>query len=151
RHRYEGWPALRKLDYVADLMQEIAGRRPINNSRARIEPLRTVRKTLAEYYEAKRAQYASEYPKIYDSDLQRLFSSGNGRRRTVSGAAFIDRNRGWLRDRVTRWTGGCQYTLDQVLRELITRCRELKLQACGSSHQLRQDLAILLGVQTMRY
>jgi hypothetical protein len=69
----------------------------------------------------------------------------------MSAAAFIDQNRGWLHRNVLRWTGGCAYTLDQVLKELMTRCRELKLQSHGSPHRLRQDLAILLGVQTMRF
>jgi hypothetical protein len=151
RRRYADWPALRKLEYVDALMQEIAGRRPINNSRARIEPLATVRKTLGEYYEQKRSQYASEYPDSYDIDLGRLFGGRRAQGRGLSAAAFIERSRPWLRRHVACWTGGCEYTLDQVLKELMARCRELKLTACGPPHQLRQDLAILLGVQTMRY
>lgn len=151
RRRYQGWPALRKLEYIDSLMQEIAGKRPINRSRARVEPLRSMRTTLAEYYRDKRSRYASEYPDVYDKDLQRLFQRSRHGGRGMSAAAFIGRSRGWLLAHVARWTGGCAYTLDQVLKELMARCRELKLQAVGSPGQLRQDLAILLGVQTMRY
>jgi hypothetical protein len=92
--------------------------------------------------------------RICDADLRRLFEPRSSVRRAVSAAAFIERHRAWLRERVARWTGpptAGEYTLDQVLRELIARCRELKLKARGPAGQLRQDLAILLGVQTMRY
>ena len=35
------------------------------------------------------------------------------------------------------------------MKELITRCRELKLRASGSERKLKLDFAILLTVRTM--
>ncbi len=46
RKRYEGWPALKKLQYVDELMAEIAGQKPTLTRRIEVEPLRTQRKTL---------------------------------------------------------------------------------------------------------
>src|SRR6266478_1797142 len=46
RRRYRGWPALRKLEYVDELLQEIAGSRPKNRVRRKIETLPEIRTTL---------------------------------------------------------------------------------------------------------
>ena len=39
RTRYAGWPALKKLEYVDELMGEIAGKRPLITTRERVDPL----------------------------------------------------------------------------------------------------------------
>ena len=39
RTRYAGWPALKKLEYVDELMGEIAGKRPPVTTRERVDPL----------------------------------------------------------------------------------------------------------------
>src|SRR5512138_3347561 len=39
RRRYKGWPALRKLEYIDELMSEIAGTKPRNKIRTKVEPL----------------------------------------------------------------------------------------------------------------
>ncbi len=151
RKRYQDWPALRKLEYVNGLMQEISHQKPIIHSRAMMEPLTRNRKTLRQHYEEKRAQYGTEYPDFYDRDLRRLFSDAPEHRKRESAAAFIRRIRGDVRWLVSRWTGEYEYTLEQVLREMIGRCRDLKLHIAGPEKQLKIDFAILLTVQTMNY
>ena len=56
RVRYRGWPALRKLRYVDELMHEIAHQRPTVRTRERTEALSELRFTLREYYRRKRAR-----------------------------------------------------------------------------------------------
>ena len=41
RKRYEGWPALKKLQYVDELMAELADRKPVLSRRTEVEPLRS--------------------------------------------------------------------------------------------------------------
>jgi len=151
RKRYEGWPALKKLEYVDALMREIGDQPPVVSSRATYEPLSRIRCTLREYYEEKKAHYGKEYPDFYDHDLRRLFTDDPAYRSCESAAAFLRRIRSEVRRMVARWTGEYQYTLDQVLTEMIGRCRELKLRAVGPEDQLKIDFAILLTVQTMNY
>ena len=43
RKRYEGWPALKKLQYVDELMAEIAKQKPMLTRRTEVEPLRSLR------------------------------------------------------------------------------------------------------------
>src|ERR1700734_2155542 len=57
RTRYGGWPALKKLEYVDELMEEIAGKRPLVMTRERVDPLHELSQTLGDYYKKKQAFY----------------------------------------------------------------------------------------------
>ena len=56
-----------------------------------------------------------------------------------------------VRRRVAAWTGIYQYTIDQVIEDIVTRCKELKLRLRTSEEQTRLDFTALLTVQTMNY
>jgi hypothetical protein len=56
-----------------------------------------------------------------------------------------------VRRRVSRWTGEYQYTIDQVLADIVTRCRELNLRMAGPEDETKLELMTLLTVQTMNY
>src|SRR5262245_21561154 len=73
--RYSGWPAQRKLEYMDRLMRELSGTRPRIKSKREVDPLRRLRKTLAEHYQKKREHYGVDHPNFYESDLRKLFSS----------------------------------------------------------------------------
>ncbi|HVW37649.1 MAG TPA: putative zinc-binding metallopeptidase [Pirellulales bacterium] len=150
RKRYAGWPALKKLEFVDQLMSDLADRTPAVRSRERIEPLSHLKITLREHYAAKQARYAAEYPDFYDRDLRRLFS-GNGDGKQELAAGFLSRIRPEIRRTVAYWTGEYQYTIDQVLQEMISRCRQLKLRLDRPEDSAKQEATILLTVQTMNY
>ncbi|WP_246664127.1 putative zinc-binding metallopeptidase [Tardiphaga sp. P9-11] len=149
RTRYADWPALKKLEYVDELMSEIAGEKPLITTRERVEPLSKLSQTLGEHYQTKQAFYAFTPPKTYDRDLNRLFSADPRHRRAQSAASFIRRHRAQVRQMVARWTGENQLTLDAVLDDMISRCRELDLRALGSEQQLLVNFTILLTAKTM--
>lgn len=149
RRRYAEWPALKKLEYVDELMAEIAAQKPVLTRRLRVDPLSRLTQTLAEHYEKKRTHYAVDYPKIYDRDLHRLFSADPRHRRSPAASAFLRRNRARIRQIVSKWTGEYQLTLDAVFDDMIGRCRELKLRAVGSERQLRMEFIVLLTAKTV--
>src|SRR5499427_347801 len=149
RSRYAGWPAMRKLEYVDELMGEIAGKRPLITTRERVDPLHELSHTLAEHYQKKQAFYAFRPPKTYDRDLSRLFTADPRHRREQPASAFIRRHRAQIRLLVARWTGENQLTLDAVLDDMISRCRELDLRAVGSERKLVMDFTVLLTAKTM--
>jgi len=151
RKRYEGWPAIKKLDYVDRLMADLQHERPVLRSRARIDPIERLRTTLREYYDDKRERYATTHPDIYDRDLRRLFSDDPKHARHELASRFLRRNRAEIRRLVSRWTGEYQFTLDQVLADMIGRCRELKLRVVGSGLDARMEFAVLLTVKTMHF
>ena len=53
--------------------------------------------------------------------------------------------------RVAEWTGEYQYTIDQVIEDMIRRTNELNLRLREPEEQARVDFIILLTVQTMNY
>ena len=69
----------------------------------------------------------------------------------ITAARFIARYRREVRRVVANWTGIYQYTIDQVLEDMIARCRELKLRLAGPEEQARQEFTVLLTVQVMNY
>jgi hypothetical protein len=149
RTRYAGWPALKKLEYVDELMGEIAGERPPVTTRERVDPLPKLSQTLGEHYQKKQAFYAFKPPKTYDRDLSHLFSADPRHRRAQPAAVFIRRHRAQVRQMVSRWTGENQLMLDAVLDNMTSRCRELDLRAPGSERKLVINFTILLTAKTM--
>ena len=151
KRRYAGWPALQKLEYVDRLMAELAGVTPPARNRAVVDPLRSLKPTLFEHYTYRRAIYSVEYPKHYDEDLLRLFSSDRRHRHKPTAAGFLRTHRADIRRIVSRWTGEYQFSLDQVLTDMIGRARELKLRVVGSERQLLTDFMVLLTARTMSF
>jgi hypothetical protein len=151
RKRYQGWPVLKKLEYVDGLMREIGPQTPRVTARRPVDPLPRLRKTLREYYQEKRQRYGEDYPNVYDRDLRRLFSDAPEYRANPSAARFIRRIRKEVRARVAQWTGEYQYTINQVIDEIGKRCRELNLRLALPEEQARVDFTIFVAVQTMHY
>jgi hypothetical protein len=151
RTRYAGWPALKKLDYMDRLMASIRGKPPRVDKPVEIDPLRKLRKTLRQHYRTKRRYYGLDYPNFYDRDLRRLFSDAPEFADNITAAQFIARIRRPTRRRVSSWTGIYQYTIDQVLEDMVARCRELKLRLAVPEEQARQEFTVLLTVQAMNY
>jgi hypothetical protein len=148
RKRYAGWPALKKLEYVDELMAEIATERPLEMNRDRIDPLSGLTQTLADHYRKKQALYAVDTPTTYDRDLRRLFSADPKHRRSPAASLFIWRNRAAIRQLVAKWTGEYQLTLDALLDDMMVRCRELNLRAVGSERKLMMEFTVLLTAKT---
>ncbi len=151
RERYAGWPALRKLEYMDELMTELAGVRPAVTTKEEVDPLPELTQTLREHYEQKREHYGLTHAPSYDADLRRLFSSSTACAGHPAAASFLMRIRREVRRDVARWTGEYQYTIDQVLQQMIERCRELKLRLTKSENESKRDFTILLTVQTMNH
>ncbi len=149
RKRYAQWPkARRKLEVVDELMGELAGQPPEVRSKARPYAIERLGKTLREHYAERRARYAGEYSEAYDSDLRRVFGADEAARKDPTAASFIRTHRRELRELVCDWSGGHQFTVDQLLKEMMARCTELRLRTAKDLDRLKLDFAVFLAVQT---
>lgn len=149
RKRYAGWGALKKLEYVDELMAEIAEQKPVLRTRHIVDPLSRLTDTLEKHYEKKKALYAVKTPKTYDRELHRIFSADPRHHRSLAASAFIRRHRAQIREIVSRWTGEYQLTIDSVLDNMMDRCRELNLRAVGPDRRLKEDFTVLLTAKTV--
>jgi hypothetical protein len=149
--RYAGWPAERKLQYMDRLMRELSRQRQTVNSQRLIDPLARLRKTLREHYRKKREHYGLDHPDFYDSDLRNLFSDSAQYAKNPSAAKFVRRIRREVRMTVASFTDSYQYTIDQLLEQIIERCRDLNLRLMDSEESTKTDFLVFLTVQTMNY
>jgi hypothetical protein len=69
----------------------------------------------------------------------------------MKAARFIARVRREVRRMVASWTGEYQYTIDQVLENMVKRSNELNLRLAGAEETTKLDFTIMLTVQTMNY
>jgi Putative zinc-binding metallo-peptidase len=151
RQRYAGWRALGKLEYMDGLMESLRGATPPVQNPDEVDTLSGLRTTLRQHYRNKRRYYGVDYPNFYDRDLRRLFSDAPEFSDAITAAQFINRVRRSVRRAVSGWTGIYQYTIDQVLEDMIERCRELSLRLAVPEDQARQEFTVLLTVQAMNY
>jgi hypothetical protein len=151
RVRFHDWPALKKLEYMDQLMRSVAGQPPVTKSRRRVELIDHKRSTLRRHYAKKREHYGLEHPNFYDRDLRRLFSSAPEFHQNLKASRFIKRIQRDVRRHVAAWAGSYQYTIDQVIVNMIKRCDELDLRLMYPVDQTHLDFTLLLTVQTMNY
>lgn len=151
RKRYEGWSALKKLEYVDKVVEEVRDQTPPVRSRKQLDPLRKLRKTLRAHYEEKQKLYEVGFPAAYDRELRMIFSDAPRHRDHERASTFLRRNRAEIRNLVSQWTGQYQFTIEHVLNDMIGRCRELRLRAVGSDRKLTMNFTVLLTVKTMQF
>jgi hypothetical protein len=149
--RYAGWPALRKLEYLDRMMRSLMRVRPQLTSKREVDPLPRLKKTLREHYRVKREHYGLDHPNFYESDLRNMFSDAPEYAKNPSAARFVRRIRKEVRGTVASFTDSYQYTIDQLLEEIIARCRDLNLRLTETEEATKGDFMVFLTVQTMNY
>ncbi len=147
RVKYADWPALKKLEYVDEVMRELAGQKPLITRRHEVDSLGKLYMTLEQHYRAKCERYSVDAPSVFDRELKRIFSEAN--RQKPAASAFVRRNRVQIRNAVSRWTGEYPLALDAALDDVIDRCRALNLRANGSERKMRLDLTSLLTTKAV--
>lgn len=143
RREYADWPALRKLEYVDDLMREIEGEPPPVSGYHVVAPLEDNRRTLAEHYRRKQARYAVDREGAYDRRLKRVFGTHDGKRR-MRASRFLRQVRPQLTRLLTRRSRLHPYLVHQVFRALLQRCDELGLVVTRSQRESKRAALGLL-------
>jgi hypothetical protein len=152
RKEYEGWAALKKVQFIDDLMNQISGAAAKVKSRAKVDPVNRIKKTMREHYADRHAFYRLDERSVFDDDLKKVFPQTPESRRSKSAAAFLQKNRAEFGRTIAQWTGEYRYNINQVLREMIERCRILKLRFMGKNEtELKQEFLIVLTIHTMNY
>jgi len=154
RSEYQHWPCLKKIEYVDQVMNEIGSLSPPVNSRRKFEPVSQIKQTLREHYARRRQFYGYGLPTSFDDDLKKLFcQERTGRNRRLA-ATYLSRHRNEFARLVATRTGEYQYNIQQVLREMIERCRELDLKIPSDSVDagvLKKKALKMITVHTMHF
>jgi hypothetical protein len=151
KRQYRNWPAMRKLEYVDRLMHEIGVQPARVRDRRFVEPLPMLTGTLREHYRRKRRRYAEEWPEFVDQDLFKVFSADIAHAHRPAAAAFLRSVRREVREAASFWTGEHPYTIDQVLADMIDRCKELGLRLRVARRDAKSRITLLVTVATMNF
>jgi hypothetical protein len=143
RSQYRGWKALKKLEFVDAMMEHARSHPPVVIKGRRLWEASRSRRTLEKYYAAKRRLYAEDFPDIYDGDLRSIFETGEPG--DENAAQFMRRLRNALIAAVAHWTGQRKYIGSELVKKLISRCRELALPAPREHTKLLIELASYLS------
>lgn len=149
RKRYRGWPAIKKLEFVDALMNEIKVERPKLRNRREVLPLRSLHMTLREYYQDKQERYGKDSPEFFDRDLRKLFSNAEEYKKNEKASRYIRRVRDEIIDIVSRWTSEYNYRINEVLSEMVERCEELKLRVIRSDDEMKPEMVGCLTMLVM--
>ena len=64
---------------------------------------------------------------------------------------FITRHAKMIRALVARWTGESEFTVDQLLHDMVGRSRVLKLRVPGPDERVLLDFAGILAVRSVHF
>jgi hypothetical protein len=143
RKEYAGWRALRKLQYVDELMHSIATKPPTHMPAYRVADYNCLNVKLKSYYARKRKLYEDIYPGFYDVDLRQLFPTPHG----ITASAYLRQRRRRLMNSVSQWTNEKKYRINKLLSRLIDRADELDLHAHNDDPQ--QDFRVASYITTL--
>jgi len=133
KRQYKGWTALKKIEFVEELMSKFAGQPPLVLSKTKMSEAARLRSRLESYYKRRRRLYAQEFPDFFDADLQKLFVPAAAAPDNERAAVFLRRSGKLILNAVSAWTGEPKFTLNRLLRALIERCADLDLRLRAQS------------------
>jgi len=149
RRRYRNWPAIKKLEYVDQLMYEIRGKRPRRRNLREECPVEKMRMTLREYYADKVARYGYDSPQFFDRDLQKLFSNNLEYASNEKASRYLRRNRDDILDVVERWTGEYKYRINETLKEMVRLCDKFALRVTLEDQEMKPEMIAFLTMVVM--
>lgn len=142
RREYQNWPALRKLEYVDELMQSIAGVAAPNRDRSVIASLADNRRTLGEYYARKRSLYDS-VDRRYDPWIRDAFTARHAKPGATAAHRFMRTMAPQLQRLLLRRTRVSRYLTEHVMHRLVQRARTLDLVAAGPRRDIERRVVTL--------
>jgi hypothetical protein len=145
--KYQGWPVIKKLQYVDGLIKKVGNQPPVTTVQER-PPWSAERmtSTLAAHYERKRKALGSQFQGFYDDSLKVLFTRKHDDPSDVKASKLLRHHRRELVNSVARWTGHRKYDIHQLVNNLISRCEALELYARNSDTEMIGLTALLTAI-----
>jgi hypothetical protein len=125
--KYQDWPALKKLNYVNRLIRNIARQEPLVTSTKRPFSASRMRSTLANYYNRRKKLLEKDLPDYYDRALLQLFTNSDSNSVKKEASHFLISHKDKIINTVSHWSGIRKYDINEVIKKLIGRCKEMQL------------------------
>jgi len=131
RRTYEGWDALKKLEYVDKVMKLTQGIPPVRAPEDDDLPVTAMQYTLADHYKENEESIPIRDPRIFDGDLRTIFVTALQAPAAESARDFISRHKREIVTRISYWTGENASIVRQFVEFLAQRVQELELRLGG--------------------
>jgi hypothetical protein len=129
RREFEGWPAMRKLDYVDRVMREIAELNPEPPLPAEDDlPVEAMRYSIAEHYEEEAEAAPIEDERLFDVDLRQIFVQRDDAPGGEDAGSFLRRHCREIVTRVAFWTSEHPSIVRSLIDVLRRRAEALGLR-----------------------
>lgn len=148
---YKGWPALKKLKYVDELMKSIANQAPKMPKGKKYWDARKMSMRLDRFYARKRKFLAQDLPGYYAPDLKRIFSDDPAHVGQEAAARFLQRKRRDITNAVARWTGRHKYAINKLLEQLTATSKEFNLHLRGDETAALMEVIAFMVTCIMNY
>ncbi len=148
---YKGWPALKKLRFVDELMKSIADVPPKMPRGKKYWDAARMNKRLDRFYVEKRKFLAEDLPGFYTPDLKRMFSEDPSHTVNESAARFLHRKRRDITNAVGRWTGRHKYAINKLLEQLVVTGKELNLHLKSDENAALMEVVAFMVTCIMNY
>jgi len=125
---YKKWPSLRKIEYVDRAMKRVRNEKPLVLTGPLDSPYESKNYTLIQYYGEDIDDFKDKALGLYDDDLKRIFAiSANGSNHHLPAKQLIRKNRRFLIETISNWTGAREKVVTPVVIKFLNRCRDLRL------------------------
>ena len=139
RKRYQGWPALEKLQYVNRTARQLRETDPVRPRGRKDVTVNDMETTVEEFYETVMSSQPSPGDLALDTDLQDIFKKSRRKNGVRPAADLLRENRKPLVGKLAYWTGVQRPLARKLIESIEARVQELGLQA--TVKQERQHLA----------
>jgi hypothetical protein len=148
---YQGWPALKKLLYVSELMAGVTGQEPKASKGVKHWNFRNIKVTLNNFYKKKREFWAEQFPDFHDGNLKKIFTDVPEGENKIAAVSFIKRYEKDIVTNIVLWTGERKYVVSNLLKAVAQRSKELKLSTCGDPAPTLANLSSYISTLVMNY
>jgi hypothetical protein len=132
RTEYDGWDALRKLEWMDDRMRELSGLSPeVADPGEDDVPVEMMHWTVAEHYDSADEPLPLGDGRQFDGDLLRVFARPPDAPMGETALNFLMHHEGELVTRIAYWTGESAPIVRSLVRALRDRATTLDLRVSG--------------------
>ena len=152
KNQYKGWKALNKLNYVDKIISEVKNKPPLIPQGKKYWQASKLKTRIKNYYKKKREFWAEYFPDFHDSNLKKIFSSDSSvNKGLIPAVQILKKYRKNILDSVSLWTGEKKYVIDNLLKTLSERCKDLNLTANEPETNTCMKVSIYTTVLIMNY
>jgi len=152
RERYQGWPALEKLEYVDRFAKQYRNTDPIRTRGRKDITVDEMDTTVEEFYNAMLSSQPSAGDLALDTDLKDIFKTARSKNGVRPAADLLREHRKPLVDKLTYWTGVQRPIARKLIESIEARAEALGLKAAVKQEkQQLTEITVYTTALAMNY